>query len=136
MTINHVRLIPAAVVVFCGCVTGTEPEIYPWEGRIVGSEVSGNVAVLSQFGRTEVSIQIAGAQPDASYAWRINEDTCAHEGALVGGAASYPALETDASGSAVQENTLPGMLRHGRAFAARVLDGASVVACGELEPAS
>ncbi len=132
---DRVRCLPIALVLLAACASGTEPEIYAWEGELVGTPgnpLNGNVAVISQFGRTEVSIQIEGGEPAATYAWRINEGTCAQEGDLLGGAASYPDLETNGEGTATANNTLAGSLRPDGGFAARVLADAVVSACGEL----
>lgn len=125
------------------CAGSTEPEVGLWEATlspVPPSTVSGSGAVVAQAGRTLVSIQIRGATPGTVYGWRLSQGTCASEGAIVGGAALYPALTPDASRGAGTDAALPGQIsRSGtwamRAFTVRSGGGEQVVACGAMEPA-
>lgn len=123
-----------------GCESATEPTIVAWEGELQATPpaaVNGSVAAISQFGRTEASILLTGAEAGATYGWRINSGTCDAEGAVVGGAAVYPALTAGAQGSATENTTFAELLGTDGSYAARVFVTAdeeqTVHACAELE---
>lgn len=131
----------AAVVLAAGCESAVEPVLLAWEGDLVASSpagVTGSVAVATQFGRTDASVLISGAQSETTYGWRINTGNCASPGAIVGGQAVYPDLETSAQGSASAETTFAELLEEDETYAARVyLDAGAgaetVVGCADLE---
>lgn len=131
-----------AVAAACG--PATAPVVLAWEGDLAAngpSGVSGSVAVVSQYGRTEMSILVEGAETGATYRWRVNEGGCGASGAdgeLVGGAATYPTITIQTGSSASANANTGGMLDEDGVYAARVLStsaasGEIVVACGELE---
>lgn len=112
-----------------------------WEGDLVPvlpATVGGQVAAVSQFGRTEASIQITDAEPNRTYSWRIDSGTCQGTGTVQGGPAAYPPLTAGGSGTGSANAVLAGVFKPNQQFAARVLraDGAGageVVACGDLQ---
>ena len=131
-----------AVAAACG--PATAPVVLAWEGDLNANGpggVSGSVAVVSQYGRTEMSILVEGAETGATYRWRVNQGGCGASGAegeLVGGAATYPAITIQTGSSASANANTGGMLDEDGAYSARVLhttaaSGETVVACGELE---
>ncbi len=133
-----------AVVGLClpilGCGSATEPVLTTWEGELSPRPpgfIEGQVAAVTQFGRTQASIQIRNGNPDVVYTWRINAGTCDQEGLIQGGLASYQPLTPGEGGTAEANAVLDAVFRPGDQFAARVLrpDGGSetVVACGTLE---
>jgi hypothetical protein len=124
-----------------GCTSSTEPDFYLWEGvlkPVPPSTISGVTAAVSQFGRTEVSVEIRQAQADAVFGWRVNAGTCQSEGVIRGGVGAYPNIETDESGIGAEDAILSGLFRSGESYAVRVYadqgGGAqTVVTCGDLE---
>ena len=122
------------------CGPATAPVVLAWEGDLTPngpSGVSGSAAVVSQYGRTEMSILIQDAEAGATYEWRINEGGCGAAGDLVGGLAIYPDLTVQMGSSASANGNMGGMLDEDGIYAARVLGtsaagGEIVVACGEL----
>lgn len=124
-----------------GCRDISGPARTAWEGDLqpIGpAQVQGSVAVISQFGRSETSIQIVSAEPGATYSWRILSGSCQDGGAIVGGSAVYPALVPDPSGTAEGQTILSRELDPEGSYAAwlfLVVSGAEeeLIACGPLE---
>lgn len=136
---RHGRAIPlAALCLAAACTSATDVSVSAWEGTLTGigpSGVSGSVAMVSQYGRTDVSILLSAALPDTTYGWRINRGTCTDEGDLLGGLAVYQDLDTNSEGTVSRETTLSAVPQPGGSYAARVLlpsGTGQVVACGEL----
>ncbi len=123
-----------------GCSSVTEPLFSRWAGNlepILPSAVSGQVAAVSQFGRTQASIQIERGEVGVTYRWHIESGDCRGSGQIQGGVAVYPQLVPNEVGTAGGETTLSTVLESNSVFAARVfrvLEGGSeqVVACGDL----
>lgn len=123
-----------------GCSSVTEPEITLWEGNVLAvapATVTGVVAAVSQFGRTQISIQIRLAEDGANYAWRVETGSCQNPGTLQGGVALYPILVAGPTLTAEADATVPGQFSSGGAYIARVIqlgDGGAetLVACGSL----
>lgn len=119
------------------CSSSTSPTFTQWEGDLAPippATVEGRAAAVTQFGRTEVSIQITEAEPEVSYGWRIDTGSCQGSGTIQGGDASYPGLTPGAGGTATANAILPVIFPANGAFAVRVFLDASerVVSCGEL----
>jgi hypothetical protein len=89
---------------------------------------------VTQFGRTEVSIQITDGEPEVSYGWRVETGSCQNPGTIQGGDASYPGLTPGPGGTAAANATLSEVFPAKGAFAVRVFLRATgrVVSCGEL----
>lgn len=111
-----------------------------WQGTLMargGSHpVTGSIAAVARERTTDVSIRIEGAPAVTPYAWLLRSGSCEQAGERVGGAASYPALETNDSGNATATTVLSQSMQPGRAYHAAVLHGSdpqTVVACGEME---
>ncbi|HSG47269.1 MAG TPA: hypothetical protein VLA43_05550 [Longimicrobiales bacterium] len=130
-----------ALLLASGCSSVTEPEVTLWEGNVTAvapATVTGVVAAVSQFGRTQISIQIRQAEDGGNYAWRVETGSCQNPGTLQGGAALYPLLVvTGPALTADADATIPGQFSSGGAYIARVIQlgevGAeTVVACGSL----
>lgn len=123
-----------------GCGSITEPLVTRWEGNlepIFPSAVSGQVAAVSQFDRTQASIQIERGEVGVTYRWHIESGDCQGNGQIQGGVAVYPQLVPNEVGTAGGETTLSTVFEPKSVFAARVfrvLEGESeqVVACGDL----
>jgi len=136
-------LVPTAIILLAGglaaaCSSGTGPVFTQWEGDLMPippATVGGRAVALTQFGRTEVSIQISDAEPGVSYAWRVDSGTCQNAGIIQGGDASYPGLTPGPGGTATANAILSVIFPATGAFAVRVLleDTEEVVSCGELQ---
>lgn len=124
-----------------GCDTGTNPVQTRWEADlqpVPPAIVGGQVAAVTQFGRTQASIHITHGEPGSAYAWTINAGTCGSVGETQGGDAAYPVLTAGESGSASADAVLAAVFRPDQAFVARVIlqgEGTqeTVVACGALQ---
>ena len=122
------------------CSSATAPVFTQWEGNlepVLPHIISGQVAAVSQFGRTQASIQIERAEIDVTYGWRIETGNCQGSGQIQGGVAVYPQLNPDEVGTAGGETTLSTVFESGSTFAARlfrVLEGGAeqVAACADL----
>lgn len=128
-----------AASLLSGCSSSTAPVITTWEGDLAPefpSVLGGRVAAVTQFGRTQISIQIEEGEPGVTYGWKVNAGTCQTEGEIQGGTASYPPLAPGPSGTASGETTVAEVFRSGDSYAARVYrstgNGEVVVACGAL----
>ena len=135
-------MVVGLLIASTGCSSSTEPVTTVWEGNlssVAGSGITGTVGAVTQSGRTAVTIQIRKATAGETYGWRIDSGECSGTGQIQGGAALYPALTPDATGSASADAGLPGTFDSGGQYAARVFltgSGAAgeVVACGDLQP--
>jgi hypothetical protein len=89
---------------------------------------------VTQFGRTEASIQIEEAEPEVTYGWRIDSGTCQEMGELQGGAATYSPMIPGPGGTATADAVLAEVFRAKDTYAARVFleESGEVVACGVL----
>ena len=119
------------------CSSSTAPLFTQWEGNLVPippATVEGRAAAVTQFGRTEISIQITDAEPGVSYGWRVDTGSCQNPGILQGGDASYPGLTPGPGGTATANAILSALFPATGAYAARVFleESEKVVACGEL----
>jgi hypothetical protein len=119
------------------CSSSTAPIFTQWEGDlspIPPATVSGRAAAVTQFGRTQLSVQIQEAEPEVIYGWRVDSGTCENAGAIQGGEAAYPPLAAGAGGTASSEAILPVEFRASGQFSVRVFLEVSeeTVACGEL----
>lgn len=129
-----------ALLLAWACSSVTEPEITLWEGNVMPvapATVNGDVAAVSQFGRTQISIRIRQAEDGGNYAWRVETGSCQDPGTLQGGAALYPLLVAGPTFTAEADATIPGQFSGGGSYIARVIQlgevGAeTVVACGSL----
>jgi hypothetical protein len=128
-------------VFLAGCNTGTNPVQTRWEADlepVPPAIVGGQVAAVTQFGRTHASIQITHGEPGSTYAWRLNAGTCASVGETQGGEAAYPILTAGESGSASADAVLSAVFRPDQVLVARVIlqsegNQETVVACGALQ---
>jgi hypothetical protein len=133
-------LVLVAPLLFLACSSATAPLVTRWEGvlsPVLPHTVGGRIAAVTQFGSTQVSVQIEDGEPEATYAWKVNAGSCQEAGELQGGVASYPTLLTSPGGSATAATTLSELFRTGDEFAFRVFLSTETaeeeVACGELE---
>jgi hypothetical protein len=130
----------ALLVVSVGCSSGTGPDPTVWQATLSpesGSVVRGTAGAVTQSGRTAATIQIRKATAGETYGWRVDSGRCSGTGQIQGGAALYPPLIPDGSGTASADAGLPGVFDPGSAYAARVFrvgsGGEEVVACGDLQ---
>lgn len=134
----------AITLLLTGCSTSTEPENTYWEGTllpVLPSAVTGVAAAVTQFGRTDASVEIREAEVGVLYGWRIDSGTCEAQGLIQGGIAAYPLIEPDESGIGSGNAVLSSVFISGGPYAARVYlpingGGQEVVACGKLEEVS
>ena len=133
--------LPALFLGFAACSTSTEVGYSFWEGTLVplGDHMeTGLAAAVTQFGRTEASVEIRQAEADALYGWYLQNGTCDMGGNILGGVASYPLVQTDEAGTGNMSALVSTRLRPGSAYAVRVyrpLDSGEEmpVACGNLQ---
>lgn len=135
---------PLALVAFgaalAGCSSSTMPSVTLWEGTlspVPPASVSGQVAVVSQFGGIQTSLEIRLATPGATYRWRLAEGSCTTPGRVIGGVALYPQLTVGEGRTAQALTTLPGEFSTGKSYVAlvfRLVDGGAEqpAACGPL----
>jgi hypothetical protein len=129
------------VPLFLSCDTSTEVEYSFWEGTLVplGTNFeTGNAAAVTQFGRTEVSVEIRQGTAETTYGWYLQTAACQADGLVAGGVASYPPLATDESGVATASAVISTLLRSGRSYAVRLYrpledQGEELVACADLQ---
>ncbi len=137
MRMQRLPLFAALALVACNnAVTFGEAA---WQAQLVAPPggITGSVGAVSQSNRTDVSIAIQRAVAGQQYAWRIQRGDCQTEGVTVGGAAIYPTLVANDSGSAEARAVLSQVLGSGP-YAARVYlvqsgGGQTQAACGVLQ---
>jgi hypothetical protein len=123
------------------CSSATEPTVTLWEGTLsptVAGGITGTVAAVSQFGRTQVSVEIRQAEAGSSYGWRIESGSCQAPGQIQGGTAVYPPLEPGEAGTASENAVIGRVFKSGSLLIARVYQtlqggGEEVLACGSLQ---
>lgn len=121
------------------CEDSTAPVATLWEGTlspVPPSQVSGVTAAVTQFGRTEVSIEIRLAEPDLVYTWQVETGGCQSEGQIQGGPALYTPLSPGEAGMASAIAVLPNLFESGSQLSVKVFspEGASqrLASCGKL----
>jgi hypothetical protein len=140
---GFLRIFPAMLAllftagIYIACSSSTAPIFTQWEGDlspIPPATVSGRAAAVTQFGRTQLSIQIQEAETDVIHGWRVDSGTCETPGEIQGGDAAYPPLVPGAGGTASSEAILPVEFRASGQFSVRVFLEVSeeTVACGTL----
>lgn len=122
------------------CTSSVEPLLTRWEGSLLPVSpggVFGEIAAVTQFGRTQVSILVQGGQTGISHGWRIDSGNCQESGAIQGGAGQYPPLVPGEDASASADAVLAALFRAEEEYSARVFvsgeGGAEqILACGNL----
>ncbi len=140
MKIQSFLRMAACLSILLSCSTSTEVDYSFWEATlqpVLPSQVGGIAAAVSQFGRTEVSVELRQGEAESTYGWHLKSGTCQTPGTIVGGVANYPLMETDESGIATESAIIASVLRSGDSYAVRVYlplenGGEEVVACGEM----
>lgn len=90
-----------------------QPAPSAWQARTLlpgGSLATAEVLAASQFGNTEVTIQLDGAEPGVEYRWHIRRGTCEVPDLVFGGTARYPLLQVPEGGSLRVTIHLAGMM--------------------------
>jgi len=131
----------AASLFVAACSDGTSPVFTLWEGTlqpIPPSTIEGSTAAVSQFGRTEASIEIRQAEAGVTYGWRIDSGDCQAPGEVQAGLAVYPPLTADEAGTASEEAVIGVVFQSNSRIAARVYrslegGGEEILACGEYQ---
>jgi hypothetical protein len=113
-----------------GCEDSTGPITTLWQGTlspVPPSQVSGETAAVTQFGRTEVSIEIRRAEPDVVYSWSVEEGECQSDGVIQGGPTLYPPLTPSEAGQAFSIAVFPSLFKSGSQLSVKVFstEGAS-----------
>ena len=126
-------------VLVASCSEVVLPLVTAWEGSVEALTPGGPrgfLAVVSQAGRAQTSLQLTRGEAGTAYAWTIRTGSCAAPGDIVGGSAVYPRLTADADGEADGGTTLSRELSPDGAYAGWILlpsGGAEApVACGAL----
>jgi hypothetical protein len=135
-----VAWVVAGALLMAGCSSPAEVSVFKWEGTLAPtplSNITGRVAAVTQFGRTETSILIEDAEMGTTYGWRIDSGDCQGSGVIQGGPAQYPPLVPGEAGIVSGKTTLSEVLNADGKYAARVFrpteDGPEeIMACGEL----
>jgi hypothetical protein len=126
-------------VVTGSCSDAVIPLITTWEGSLEALKPGGprgSLAVISQPGRAQTSLQLIQGRANATYSWRIKSGSCAAPGDIVGGVASYPQLTAGDDGAVSGQTTLSRELSPDGSFAGWIYEASAVgeppVACGDL----
>ena len=130
------------VLLVAACSSPTKVRVTRWEGSLVPdppSTITGQVAAVSQFGRTEISVLLEDAEMGTTYGWRVDSGNCQGSGSIQGGPAQYPFLVPGEGGTVSGQTAIAQVFNPDQDYAARVFlpgDGGSeeVLACGELHP--
>jgi hypothetical protein len=112
-----------------------------WSGSLTGqgpgSNITGTFGALALDGRTEVSVSLNGAVPNASHPWHVHEGGCNSGGVIVGDSTAYPVLQVGSTGAAAANVNLSLMLNEAMDYYVDVHASASdmqtIVACGDLD---
>lgn len=127
------------VVALVGCgPTATQPAPSGWNvvltGRGSHDALHGTAGVASQFGATQLHIELRGPAGGV-YSWRLVRGTCSAPGAGIGATAQYPELRLSGQGRTAAQAHLNQMLDPDGAYALVVHIGTEdIAACGDLEP--
>jgi superoxide dismutase, Cu-Zn family len=112
-----------------------------WDGMVQGkngSKIRGLIEMVggTAKGTTSAEVQYTGDTPAATRAWHVHTGSCSKAGAILGGAAAYPALKVDAKGATKAKTTLRVPLPESGSYYIDVHDApgnlGKVVACGDL----
>lgn len=112
-----------------------------WNGSLsgqgAGASITGTIKALSNDGRTEVTVALNGASPDAVHPWHVHEGACGSGGPIVGDASAYSPLRVGSGGSASDVATLSLELDEAKDYYVNVHASASdmqtIIACGDLD---
>lgn len=106
------------------------------EARPGFAGVSGVAAAFVTPAQTIASVAIEGAAAGAVLPWHIHFGTCDDDQGIVGGAAAYPPLVIDATGTATASANVGVALQAGADYFVNVHAApdnlSTIVACGEL----
>ena len=126
-------------VLVLGCGDSTSPVATLWQGTlspVPPSQVSGETAAVTQFGRTEISVEIRLAEPDLVYSWRVESGDCQSDGIIQAGPTLYPPITPGEAGLGSSIATIPTLFKSGSQLAVKVFstEGASerLASCGPL----
>lgn len=126
----------------CDDDSPTDPVVpVEWEAQLAGvgefEDVEGLAAVSATSTSFDAAIEIANAEEDAEFTWRVAEGTCAAPGDRLGAADRYPDLTVEADGTASAEADVTASLDEDEDYIVTVLDESGedpvTVACGALE---
>jgi hypothetical protein len=128
------------ILLVVACSSPTKVGVAKWEGTLVPtppSTLTGQIAAVSQFGRTEISVLLEDAEAGTTYGWRVNSGDCQGDGSIQGGAAQYPYMVAGEGGTVSAQAVIARIFKPDEEYAARVFlpnDGEpeEVLACGEL----
>jgi hypothetical protein len=143
------KLIPALVLCIglAGCLESTEPElIYRWGGATDQGEAGWeHLAFQAAFlWSADQQVLVAGVQVendevDAVRTWRLNYETCASGGEILGVTAHYPDLVIQSNGVGTVETGFNAVIDPGDDFHVTFYAGPSddtLIACVNLVPQS
>ncbi|UCC84144.1 MAG: hypothetical protein JSW46_04215 [Gemmatimonadota bacterium] len=130
----------AALLFVAACDPGiAPPEQTIWEANLIAApeypDVTGSFAAITRSGGTEMSIQVVGLPPSASYAWRIRSGNCSNPGSVFGSEDAYPDLVVEEPGATGADIFMARRLVAGDSYNVAVLTAdpePDQVACGEL----
>lgn len=132
--------IAAIVAVAAACSDPISVQPTSWTATLVGTSafpgVSGTATATATGTQTVVTATIEGAAAGSVLPWHIHFGTCDDDQGIVGGAAAYPSLEVDGTGSATATANVPAGLQVAVPYFVNVhaspADLATIVACGAL----
>jgi hypothetical protein len=137
--VRFILVFLAGLAVLAGCADPSGPTFTLWEGTLFPvppSRIKGQTAAATQFGRTEVSVEIRLAEPEGVYLWRVESGDCQSEGEIKDGPLMYPPLTAGESGLASSNAVLSSLFKSGSSLAVKVYswDGEVevLVSCGSL----
>jgi hypothetical protein len=132
----------ASTIALAACDDDPTNPVVPveWEAQLAGvgefEDVEGLAAVSATSTSFDAAIEIANAEEDAEFTWRVAEGTCAAPGDRVGAADRYPDLTVEADGTAAADADVTATLDEDEDYIVSVLDETGedpvTVACGAL----
>lgn len=112
-----------------------------WSGSLrgqgAGASITGTLKALVNDDRTEVSVALNGATPDAELPWHVHEGACNAGGPIVGDSTVYTPLKVGSAGTASANAVLNLTLNEAKDYHVNVHASASdmgtIIACGDLD---
>lgn len=106
-------------------------------GQGAGASIKGTIKALALDGRTEVSVALNGASPNATHPWHVHEGKCGSGGPIVGDPGAYTPLQVGSAGTASANTNLNLMLNEAKDYFVNVhaseTDMQTIIACGDLD---
>ena len=111
-----------------------------WSGSLQargGSGITGSFKALVNEGRTNVSVNLAGAMAGQQLPWHVHEGTCDNDMGIVGSPSAYPLITVANDGTASVNAVVGVSLDEAKDYFVNVhaspTNLQTIVACGDLD---